>query len=56
MDNLNPFITQWAVLAIRNLLEDNETNQSVVRRLQPSHAFAATALSEYGISLEFKYN
>lgn len=34
IDARNPFITQWAVLAIRNACEGNTANQELVRSVQ----------------------
>ncbi|KAI9357961.1 spinocerebellar ataxia type 10 protein domain-containing protein [Zopfochytrium polystomum] len=35
IDDTNPFIKEWSIFAIRNLCENNPTNQALVAGLQP---------------------
>ena len=35
VDEANPFAKEWAILAVRNLCENNVENQAVIARLQP---------------------
>jgi len=34
IDNLNPYITQWAVFTVKNLCEGNTSNQDVIHQLE----------------------
>lgn len=53
LDAKNPYIIQWVVLAIRNLLEDNWENQKVVARLvHKGLAMDAPQLQELGVRLD----
>ncbi|XP_064399113.1 ataxin-10-like isoform X2 [Halichondria panicea] len=53
IDHRNPYITQWSVLAIRNLCENNPTNQMLVAGLE-SRGSPNTAglLQEMGCEVE----
>ena len=37
IDESNPFSKEWAVLAVRNLCDNNLENQEVIAKLQPQH-------------------
>ncbi|KAJ8245635.1 hypothetical protein GJAV_G00272850 [Gymnothorax javanicus] len=52
LDSNNPFISQWAVFAIRNLLEHNMQNQEVVRSLERRGVADDSALRDMGFRLE----
>ncbi|EEC17949.1 ataxin-10, putative [Ixodes scapularis] len=53
LDAKNPYIIQWVVLAIRNLLENNPKNQEVVAGLVNKGIVTdAPQLQELGISLD----
>ncbi|KAM7308789.1 hypothetical protein ISCGN_012422, partial [Ixodes scapularis] len=53
LDAKNPYIIQWVVLAIRNLLENNPKNQEVVAGLVNKGVVTdAPQLQELGISLD----
>ncbi|CAN7984635.1 unnamed protein product [Ixodes pacificus] len=53
LDAKNPYIIQWVVLAIRNLLENNPKNQEVVAGLANKGVVTdAPQLQELGISLD----
>ncbi|XP_041348364.1 ataxin-10-like [Gigantopelta aegis] len=57
VDDRNPFITQWVVLAIRNLLEGNDENKAIVNEMQmEGMANNVSLLKEYGISAELQGN
>ncbi|KAH9493186.1 Ataxin-10 [Bulinus truncatus] len=55
VDCHNPFITQWVVLAIRNLVENNRENRDVLSGMS-LHGMAGhiAALREAGIHTELK--
>ncbi|XP_061085398.1 ataxin-10 [Conger conger] len=52
IDSNNPFISQWAVFAIRILLEHNRENQEVVRALERRGVADNSALRDMGFRLE----
>ncbi|XP_029018330.1 ataxin-10 [Betta splendens] len=52
IDSNNPFISQWAVFAIRNLLERNAPNQELVAALERRGAADYSALRELGFLVE----
>lgn len=52
IDSNNPFISQWAVFAIRILLEHNRENQEVVRALERRGVADDSALRDMGFRLE----
>ncbi|KAJ8411171.1 hypothetical protein AAFF_G00171770 [Aldrovandia affinis] len=52
IDSNNPFISQWAIFAIRILLEHNQENQEVVRALERRGVAEDSALREMGFQLE----
>ncbi|XP_048249583.1 ataxin-10-like isoform X1 [Haliotis rufescens] len=55
MDGKNPFITQWVVLAIRNLCEDNADNKQYLAGLRlEGLANNVTMLQEFGVKAELQ--
>lgn len=52
MDARNPFIMQWAILAIRNICEDNYDCQAVIAGLNQQSTINSELLKEMGISVE----
>uniref|UniRef100_A0AAY4BM82 Ataxin-10 n=1 Tax=Denticeps clupeoides TaxID=299321 RepID=A0AAY4BM82_9TELE len=52
IDSNNPFISQWAVFAIRNILERNAENQSLVQALKRQGVADDSALREMGFQVE----
>ncbi|KAG5830664.1 hypothetical protein ANANG_G00313050 [Anguilla anguilla] len=52
IDSNNPFISQWAVFAIRILLEHNRENQEMVRALERRGVADDSALRDMGFRLE----
>ncbi|XP_061920511.1 ataxin-10 [Entelurus aequoreus] len=52
IDSNNPFISQWSVFAIRNLLEHNRKNQELVASLERCGAADYSALRELGFQVE----
>ncbi|KAF8792099.1 Ataxin-10 like protein [Argiope bruennichi] len=51
-DAKNPYITQWCILAIRNLLENNLENQAVIAGISATGEIADTKLlNEMGIQI-----
>ncbi|XP_011498916.1 PREDICTED: ataxin-10 [Ceratosolen solmsi marchali] len=51
IDARNPMITQWAILAIRNLLEDNPENQEVVHKSVKVGVFENSVVRTLGLTL-----
>ncbi|XP_020833081.1 ataxin-10 isoform X2 [Phascolarctos cinereus] len=52
MDDNNPFLSQWAVYAIRNLTEHNKRNQGLIAKME-DHGLADTAvLKKMGLEVE----
>uniref|UniRef100_A0A3B4U3B7 Ataxin-10 n=2 Tax=Seriola dumerili TaxID=41447 RepID=A0A3B4U3B7_SERDU len=52
IDSNNPFISQWAIFAIRNLLEHNTQNQELVADLERRGPADYSALRELGFLVE----
>lgn len=52
IDSNNPFISQWAIFTIRNLLEHNTQNQEVVASLERRGTADYSALRELGFLVE----
>ncbi|XP_026182577.1 ataxin-10 [Mastacembelus armatus] len=52
IDSNNPFISQWAIFAIRNLLEHNTQNQELVAALECRGTADYSALRELGFLVE----
>ncbi|XP_030296219.1 ataxin-10 [Sparus aurata] len=52
IDSNNPFISQWAIFAIRNLLERNTQNQELVASLERRGSADYSALRELGFLVE----
>ncbi|XP_015208784.2 ataxin-10 [Lepisosteus oculatus] len=52
IDGNNPFISQWAIFAVRNMLDQNEQNQEVLRALEGHGVADDSALREMGFRLE----
>ncbi|GBM08609.1 Ataxin-10 [Araneus ventricosus] len=51
-DAKNPYLTQWCILAIRNLLENNQENQAVVAGISATGEVAdVKLLNEMGIQI-----
>ncbi|KAM4569195.1 ataxin-10 [Odontesthes bonariensis] len=52
IDSNNPFMSQWAIFAIRNLLEKNAQNQELVAALERRGPADYSALRELGFLVE----
>ncbi|KAL0962796.1 hypothetical protein UPYG_G00345580 [Umbra pygmaea] len=52
IDSNNPFISQWAIFAIRNILENNLENQELVAALERQGVADDSALRAMGYRLE----
>nr|XP_055046350.1 ataxin-10 [Misgurnus anguillicaudatus] len=52
IDSNNPFISQWAVFAIRNILENNPENQKLIQGLRRQGVADDTILREMGFRVE----
>ncbi|XP_030748204.1 ataxin-10 [Sitophilus oryzae] len=50
IDARNPFIMQWVILAIRNICENNKTNQAIIEGLTQQGMVQSEILQELGIS------
>ena len=51
MDAKNPMITQWVILAIHNLCENNIENQKIVSSIDKNGHLDKAKLSEIGIDI-----
>ncbi|RCI02178.1 hypothetical protein CU098_002950 [Rhizopus stolonifer] len=54
IDDSNPYIKEYAVLAIRHLLENNTENQQFIQELEPQQVIQTKELTEMGIQPELK--
>uniref|UniRef100_A0A3P9LML5 Ataxin-10 n=1 Tax=Oryzias latipes TaxID=8090 RepID=A0A3P9LML5_ORYLA len=52
IDSNNPFISQWAIFTIRNILESNQQNQELVASLERRGPVDYSALRELGFLVE----
>uniref|UniRef100_A0A3Q0RP21 Ataxin-10 n=1 Tax=Amphilophus citrinellus TaxID=61819 RepID=A0A3Q0RP21_AMPCI len=52
IDSNNPFISQWAIFTIRNLLEHNSDNQTLIASLERCGTADYSALRELGFLVE----
>lgn len=52
LDARNPFIQQWAVLAIRNICKNNPKNQEVIRSLTRQGVVQTSTLQELGLEVQ----
>ncbi|XP_014185117.2 ataxin-10 [Haplochromis burtoni] len=52
IDSNNPFISQWAIFTIRNLLEHNSENQKLIATLERCGTADYSALRELGFLVE----
>ncbi|XP_066142792.1 ataxin-10 isoform X2 [Euwallacea fornicatus] len=51
MDAKNPFIIQWAILAIRNICENNRENQLIIGGLTQKKFISSEILENFGVKL-----
>lgn len=53
-DDRNPYIREWAIVAVRNLCEGNAGNQALLAAIeqQPSGVVRAAELEEMGLEVE----
>ena len=49
IDDRNPMVREWAILALRNLMEDHAANQALVSGLHPETVANNTELSRMGL-------
>ncbi|CAB4025665.1 Ataxin-10, partial [Paramuricea clavata] len=52
IDDYNPYICQWAIFCLRNVLENNQGNQQVIRSLTQLGLASNTRLAEAGFVVE----
>ncbi|XP_027899953.1 ataxin-10 [Xiphophorus couchianus] len=52
IDSNNPFISQWGIFAIRNILENNQQNQKLVAALERRGPVDYSVLRELGFLIE----
>eukprot|EP00753_Platysulcus_tardus_P018100 PLAT6716.1.p1 GENE.PLAT6716.1~~PLAT6716.1.p1 ORF type:complete len:527 (+),score=196.39 PLAT6716.1:37-1581(+) len=52
MDEHNPVMREWSIMAIRNATEGNPRNQEYIAALQPDRAVATDALDKMGLEVE----
>lgn len=54
VDDHNPYICQWAIFAIRNVLENNKANQDIVASINPLGLADMSRLQQFGVdAVEF---
>ncbi|XP_038009205.1 ataxin-10 [Motacilla alba alba] len=54
IDDNNPFVSQWAVYAIRNLTEQNERNQALIAQLEHRGLADSSALERMGLEIQHR--
>ncbi|KAG2185195.1 hypothetical protein INT44_001985 [Umbelopsis vinacea] len=54
IDDANPYVKEHAVLAMRNLLENNLENQAIVEQLSPQESVPHPVLEEIGLKTELR--
>ncbi|XP_071278396.1 ataxin-10 isoform X1 [Agelaius tricolor] len=52
IDDNNPFVSQWAVYAIRNLTEQNEQNQALIAQMERKGLADSSALQSMGLEIQ----
>ncbi|KAI7908156.1 spinocerebellar ataxia type 10 protein domain-containing protein [Cokeromyces recurvatus] len=52
IDDSNPYLREYATLALRNLMENNIENQKIIEELSPQEVVQTKELSEMGITPE----
>jgi ataxin-10 len=52
LDDQNPLVREWSLFALRNLLEDNEENQSLIKGLRAQRAADNPELRQAGLEAE----
>jgi len=56
LDDKNPLVREWAILAIRNFCEEHEDNQAIIAGLQPMGVAENRELSELGMEVVMNEN
>jgi len=51
-DGRNPLITQWVVLAVRNLCQDNPANQEVIRAIEAKGKMDQDLMDQVGVQIK----
>ncbi|EDO47128.1 predicted protein [Nematostella vectensis] len=51
VDDYNPYICQWAVFALRNLLENNQANQQLIASLDNRGLASSDRIREFGVTV-----
>uniref|UniRef100_A0A8C5UDM7 Ataxin-10 n=1 Tax=Malurus cyaneus samueli TaxID=2593467 RepID=A0A8C5UDM7_9PASS len=52
IDDNNPFVSQWAVFAIRNVTEQNERNQALIAQMEQRGLADSSALQSMGLEIQ----
>ncbi|KAG0760662.1 hypothetical protein G6F57_009073 [Rhizopus arrhizus] len=52
IDDSNPYLREYATLALRNIMKDNIENQEVIRELEPQEVLQTDELDRMGITPE----
>ncbi|KAI7887247.1 spinocerebellar ataxia type 10 protein domain-containing protein [Mucor mucedo] len=52
IDDSNPYLREYATLALRNVMEGNTENQKLIEELQPQEILQTDELKEMGLSTE----
>ncbi|KAI9251950.1 spinocerebellar ataxia type 10 protein domain-containing protein [Sporodiniella umbellata] len=56
IDDSNPYLREYATLALRNLMKDNAENQNVIHQLEPQQVLQSDELTKMGITPELLNN
>ena len=51
-DGRNPLITQWVVLAVRNLCQDNPANQEIIRAIEAKGKMDQDLMDQVGVQIK----
>ena len=51
VDQQNPYLQQWCIVALRMLMDDNQENQDIVRGLQNQNIENNEAMKQLGIEV-----
>lgn len=51
VDQQNPYLPQWSIVALRMLMENNLENQEIIRNLQSEKVVNSDAMKQLGIEV-----
>ena len=52
IDGKNPFISQWVIFAIRNIILDNHENQAVISSVSKDGQMDKKVLNDIGVDIQ----